>query len=146
MLARSCVLIVLLCACGKDSKSDIDAPPGGDASSTSDGSPTDGDVTIDATVLVGPACGATTCTNGSEVCCIGTNSVCRVPGNCPSEEFACDGPEDCTGQPCCMPNNGGSECGGNCQEIACHVDADCGGMKCCPKMFTPGYSSCRAAC
>jgi hypothetical protein len=36
----------------------------------------------------------------------------------------------------------------NCAETACHGDGDCGGAttKCCPKLFTPSYGVCKAAC
>lgn len=146
------VIAVALAACGGSGGGDgqKDAPASGDGPRSDGPRPTDGSITIDGPpVAPGPACGATTCTLGQQVCCIGAVSVCRVPGNCPSLEFACDGPEDCPNAVCCFPNNTGSRCQtNNCGAIACHVDGDCSGAtpKCCPKAFTPNYKVCQAQC
>jgi hypothetical protein len=158
MLWRSCLLIAgVLLACGEDTpKQGVDAPAGtgSDApASTIDGvaDPDGPPSTIDAAIAAGPACGATTCANGSEDCCIATmGSVCKPAGSCPSQGFGCDGPEDCAGGNCCYGNGGGgSECRTtSCQQLACHADLECpsGTPRCCPKLFTPNYSVCQAQC
>jgi hypothetical protein len=153
-MLRIFVIAMALVACGEG-----DGGGGGnskiDASSPGDGAMSDGPrvdasmMGIDAAITPGPACGATTCTLGQQECCIGVVSVCKPAGMCPSQAFACDGPEDCPNAVCCFPNNNGSRCQtNNCQDIACHKDADCpGGVpKCCPKAFTPGYNVCQAQC
>lgn len=159
MLRLSCIVIVAcLVACGDDgdgkpvdaSDTTADGSPAG-----SDGGPTDGPSSaIDApmTTAVGPACGATTCSNTTEDCCIGQAEVCKPTGTCPSQGFACDGPEDCASGRCCYGNGGtgGSECSTatNCQ-VACHADMNCptATPKCCPKTFTPtGYGVCQTQC
>ena len=150
-MLRTFVIAMVLVACGSDggSRPKTDAPTSSDGP-RSDGPPGDGPpMMIDAAIGPGPACGATTCMLGQQVCCIGVTSVCRIPAQCPTEGFACDGPEDCPGAVCCFPNNGGSRCQtSNCNEIACHADTDCGGAtpKCCPKAFTPEYRSCQPQC
>lgn len=138
-------VVVLGCGGGGGSKKmidaslPIDAPPG---DSTSGGA--------DAAIAVGPACGGTTCTNGQQDCCIGVMQACKPTGTCPSQGFACDGPEDCPGALCCFGNGGqgGSTCKATCSSIACHHDADCppATSKCCPKQFTPNYGVCQTAC
>ena len=153
-MIRILVIAMALIACGGNgggsSKIDASSTPGDGA--TSDGpriidAPMGGGV--DAAIAPGPACGPTTCTLGQQECCIGAVSVCKPSGTCPSQGFACDGPEDCPGAVCCFPNNNGSRCQtNNCQDIACHKDADCpaGTPKCCPKAFTPSYNVCQAQC
>lgn len=138
-------------ACGDDGGSGTkDAPAGGD------GGPTDGArdaSSIDGAVMVGPgpACEGVTCMLGSEDCCLSATSVCKPAGTCPSQGFACDGPEDCPNAVCCYPNaNNGSRCQTNsCQAVACHKDTDCPSAtsKCCPKTFAPSnYGVCQTAC
>jgi len=77
-------------------------------------------------------------------------NVCEPTGTCPSQGFACDGPEDCAGSACCFGNGGqgGTTCKASCATPACHGDGDCGGAtsKCCPKLFTPNYRVCQAQC
>ncbi len=88
--------------------------------------------------------------NGVDDCCLAGNPVCVATGTCPSQGFACDGPEDCPGGACCYGNGGtgGSLCKASCSSIACHVDMNCPSAtpKCCPKMFTPGYDVCQTQC
>ena len=80
--------------------------------------------------------------------------TCKAAADCPTQAFGCDGKEDCGAGSCCYGNGGqgGSECkaaGQNCTGgEACHYDSDCAGAtaKCCPKMFTPSYKVCQAAC
>jgi len=149
-MLRTFVIALVLIACGSNSGGNdkTDATSSSDGPRT-DGPPVDGSMTVDAAIGPGPACGATTCQLGAQVCCIGTTSVCRLPAQCPTESFECDGPEDCPAAVCCFPNSGGSRCQTNhCGEPACHVDADCptGTPRCCPKMFTPEYRSCKVAC
>jgi hypothetical protein len=142
---RWLVIAVIVAGCGSSGKKTIDAAP------TTDAGPTDGHPNgTDAAILVGPACGATTCTNGQQDCCIGVMSACKPTGTCPSQGFACDGPEDCPGAQCCYGNGGqgGSTCKATCSTIACHHDTDCppATSKCCPKAFTPDYGVCQTAC
>jgi len=148
-MLRICVIAMALVACGGGGGGGKQDAPAGDDAPMIDGPGTDGSTTVDAAILAGPACGATTCTLGQEVCCIGVVTVCKATALCPSQAFACDGPEDCPGGVCCFPNNNGSRCQtNNCQAIACHVDGDCpaGTPRCCPKMFTPNYGVCQAQC
>jgi hypothetical protein len=148
-MRKSLVLAVALVACGDDSNAKRDAP------AVSDGpridAPRDGSMTTgDAAIGPGAACAGTTCMLGIEDCCIGSMTVCKPTGTCPSQGFYCDGPEDCPNAVCCFPNaSNGSRCQtNNCQDIACHTDGDCpsGTSKCCPKSFTPGYNVCQTAC
>jgi hypothetical protein len=151
-MIRILVIAMTLIACGGGSggsKIDASSTPGDGAAD--DGPRGDAPMGggVDAAIVPGPACGATTCTLGQQECCIGAVSVCKPSGTCPSQGFACDGPEDCPGAVCCFPNNNGSRCQtNNCQDIACHKDADCpaGTAKCCPKPFTPNYSVCQVQC
>lgn len=140
------LILVLGCGSSGGSKKMIDAPLPADAAPPSDG-PSNG---TDAAIAVGPACGSTTCTNGQQDCCIGVMEACKPTGTCPSQGFACDGPEDCPGAVCCFGNGGqgGSTCKATCASIACHHDADCpqATPKCCPKAFTPNYGVCQTAC
>lgn len=156
MLRLSTIVLFLLVACGDDGNKPIDASTTGDGTPNGDdGGMIDapsGSIDAPTSTAVGPACGGTTCTNTAEDCCIGQAEVCKPAGTCPSQGFACDGPEDCASGKCCYGNggNGGSECSTatNCQ-IACHGDANCpaAAPKCCPKMFTPiGYGVCQAQC
>jgi hypothetical protein len=108
--------------------------------------------TPDAAFGPGALCGATTCPT-TQVCCTGATLSCKAAADCPTQHFACDGPEDCGAGTCCFGSGGqgGSECraaGQNCNDVACHADSDCGGStpKCCPKAFTPSYNVCLAAC
>jgi len=134
---------------GGDGGSNGDAPgSGSDAPGPNDGPGGGGG---DAAVTVGPLCDGVTCTNGTQDCCIGgMGNVCEPTGTCPSQGFACDGPEDCSGSVCCFGNGGqgGTSCKGSCATPACHGDGDCGGgtPKCCPKVFTPNYRVCQAQC
>src|SRR5689334_22325614 len=143
-MLRILVIAMALVACGGGGGG------GGDDSQQKDAPPPAGDgPMIDAAIAAGPACGATTCTLGQQECCIGAVNVCKATGTCPSQGFACDGPEDCPGAVCCFPNSGGSRCqANNCQAIACHVSTDCpmATPKCCPKTFTPGYGVCQVQC
>lgn len=150
-MLRTLVIAMALVACGsgssqRDASSSSDAPVGdapvGDARG-------DGAVTVDAAIAPGAACGATTCRLGQEECCIGTMTTCEASGTCPTQGFACDGPEDCPNAVCCFPNTGGSRCQtNNCQAIACHADTDCPGgtSKCCPKTISPNYKVCQVQC
>ena len=149
-MLRTFVIAMALVACGHDSSNQkMDAPSSGDGPMI-DAPRSDGSIsTVDAAISPGPACGATTCTLGQQDCCIGVMNACKPTGTCPSQGFACDGPEDCPNGVCCFPNNNGSRCQTNsCQAIACHRDADCpaGTPKCCSKPFTPNYNVCQAQC
>ena len=145
-------LIVLLVACGGDGSGGgtKDAPPDPNTDSTL---PIDAPGTgTDASFGMGALCGASTCAT-TQVCCTGATIACKALADCPTQSFACDGPEDCGTGSCCFGNGGqgGSECkpaGTNCGAPACHFDTDCSGgtPKCCPKMFTPSYKVCQAAC
>jgi hypothetical protein len=153
-LAIAMALALALAACGDDGGSGgkLDAPPSGGDGPPSDGPlPGDGPMTPDAPpVAAGPACGAVTCTLGQQDCCIGVVNACKPTGTCPSQGFACDGPEDCPNAVCCYPNqNNGSRCqSNNCQAIACHADTDCptATPRCCAKPFTPSYKVCQVQC
>ncbi len=145
-MLRAFVIAMALIACGDDGggSQKMDAPSPGDGATNGDAS-----MNIDASISPGPACGATTCTLGQQDCCIGVMTVCKPAGTCPSQGFACDGPEDCPNAVCCYPNNNGSRCqANNCQDIACHADTDCpaGTPKCCGKPFTPSYKVCQTQC
>lgn len=151
---RSFVIALVLAACGGDGNKQIDAPaPPIDTPRPIDAPKSDSAMpVIDAAVAVGPACDNTTCTNGTEDCCLGTQgNVCVATNTCPTQGFACDGPEDCSGgAKCCYGNGGGgSTCKTtSCQAQACHVDTDCpaSAPKCCAKTFTPNYNVCQTAC
>lgn len=143
-------LFVLVAACGGDGKdggSKDAADPGADAPIVDAPG-----MTADASFGMGALCGATTCAT-TQVCCTGATVSCKAVADCPTQSFACDGPEDCGAGTCCFGSGGqgGSTCraaGQNCNDVACHFDGDCGGAtpKCCPKMFTPSYKVCQAAC
>jgi len=152
---RSLVLIAsLLIACGGDDGGSKvnDAPGSGSDAPVADGpGGGDGPGGVDASIAVGPACDGVTCTNGQQDCCLGApKNVCEPAGTCPSQGFACDGPEDCSGSECCFGNGGqgGATCRASCAAIACHGDGDCptAASKCCAKAFTPGYRVCQVQC
>jgi hypothetical protein len=148
---RALLIAIALCACGDDtSNNKMDAPATSDGPKLADSSGGgDGSPTADAAIMAGAACGSTTCTLGTEECCIGQNNVCKAAGTCPTQAFACDGPEDCPNAVCCFPNSGGSRCQtNNCNAIACHDDGDCpsSATKCCTKSFSPNYGVCQTAC
>ena len=144
---RSLIVLVCIGCGGSGSDGGKDAPGTMDDSSMmQDGS------TTDASFGPGAVCGAATCMSPQE-CCTGAMISCKLAADCPTQHFACDGPEDCNGGTCCFGNGGqmGSACkavGQNCGEAACHCDTDCSGAtpKCCPKMFTPSYGVCASAC
>ena len=149
-MTRTLALLVVLSACGDDKNTSAKdaANPGGEAQVAIDAPGTG----ADASFGVGAICGATTCAT-TQVCCTGAMITCKALADCPTQSFACDGPEDCNGGTCCFGNGGqgGSTCkaaGQNCGDPACHFDSDCSGgtPKCCPKMFTPSYKVCAAAC
>src|SRR5215203_4898189 len=136
------MVFVLLAACGDDRGSGTKdaANPGDDSALPAIDAPGTG---IDASFSMGALCGASTCAT-TQVCCTGSTVACKAEADCPTQFFACDGPEDCGTGTCCFGSGGqgGSTCkaaGQNCQAPACHYDSDCGGAttKCCPKMFTP---------
>jgi hypothetical protein len=150
-MSRTIALLaaLLLAACGDgDSGGNEDAAtnPNDDSSTTMQ----DGSTTGDASFGPGAICGAATCA-APQVCCTGVTLACKAEADCPTQHFACDGPEDCPNATCCFGNGGqmGSTCRTQtCGEAACHFDSDCGGgtPKCCPKLFTPSYKVCAAAC
>ena len=148
---RWLVVFVMFAACGGGDGGGNDDPK--DADPTSDSSSkADAAQTVDAGFGPGALCGSTTCAT-TEGCCTGATISCKTVANCPTQHFACDGPEDCNGGTCCFGNGGqgGSECvpaGQNCGDVACHANTDCGGSTpaCCPKAFTPSYKVCLAAC
>ena len=147
-MMRLVALCLVAAACGGD-----DGGGGGGKDAAPDDSSTMIDApTTDASFGPGALCGASTCMT-TQVCCTGVNLICTTAANCPTQNFACDGPEDCGGGACCFGNGGqgGSTCkavGQNCGDLACHYDSDCAGgtPKCCPKMFTPSYKVCQASC
>ncbi|MBA3391402.1 MAG: hypothetical protein H0T89_02105 [Deltaproteobacteria bacterium] len=149
-LLAACVLLIAIAACGDDGgDKPRDAAPTGDVTPSDAGVDSPGQA---ADASIGALCGAVTCMS-TQVCCTGASTTCVAPGNCPTQNFQCDGAEDCAGGKCCFGNQGagGSECKAattNCNDVACHGDAECGGStpKCCPKMFTPSYKVCLAAC
>jgi hypothetical protein len=130
-----------------DARPTPDAPPG-----TPDARPTpdamtmpDAMTTPDAGGTVGVACGAMTCTMGDD-CCVTPHGGGQPPDfscdtSCGQGEltYACDGPEDCPGQHCCLYNSGftyGSACQDSCGnggDVTCNVAGDCpnGGDQCC---------------
>ncbi|HEU0032966.1 MAG TPA: hypothetical protein VFQ53_20180 [Kofleriaceae bacterium] len=126
-----------------------DGPGGVDSNLLADGPAVDAPSTpVDGSV--GVTCGNTTCV-GTQECCIGQQgSTCVDQGTCQTVTFACDGPEDCPGQVCCLgAGEGGAECrnANQCQNTACHDDTDCGGNtpKCCAIANTQ-YEVCLAQC
>jgi hypothetical protein len=132
-----------------------DAPPGPDGgiNNTPDGS-------------VGVACGDTApCTTSQECCVTGAGGhvqfSCVPLGTCQGAAVACDGPEDCSGHPCCGTLNGpasGAACatGDTCEQSSftlCHNSVDCptpetGSPTCCPNPLTGqgGYCSPNGEC
>jgi hypothetical protein len=147
---RVLLIAILLVACGDDSSGTKMDAPSNDGARLDTGGGSDGSTTnADAAIMVGPACGSTTCMAGQQECCLGQMNVCKALGTCPTQAFVCDGPEDCPNAICCFPNSGGSRCQTqNCGAIACHNDGDCptATSKCCPKAFTPNYGVCQTAC
>jgi hypothetical protein len=141
------IVFVLLVACGGGGG----GGGGHDAPSGSEPVPSDGGVDTGGgtDAAVGPLCMGTVCT-GTDVCCLGATTLCKPAAMCPSQSFACDGPEDCPSGQCCYGNGGqgGSQCRASCAAPACHVDGDCPSAtpKCCPKTFTPMYKVCQTAC
>jgi hypothetical protein len=150
-MSRFALLLVAVVACGDDKSTN----PNDDATNGNPDSPKPIDAPgtgTDASFQMGALCGATTCMT-TQVCCTGAMIACKQAVDCPTQNFACDGPEDCGTGTCCFGSGGqgGSVCkaaGQNCQDLACHYDTDCSGAtpKCCPKPFTPSYGVCQAAC
>ena len=90
--------------------------------------------------------GGQTCKVGDKCCIVqqGMMSSSQCLPSCPDGNFsvACDGPEDCTGNPCCVAIMGGAPGGSTCtaapnacppqfsgigsgQTRVCHTDGDC---------------------
>jgi len=109
----------------------------------------------------GVVCGSVlTCSGNMPICCVlcdGSNPECRPNANsCNSQggrPLACDGPEDCPGQVCCIQPNGSTAC----QEVCANNASVCrpgGGAcsGCCPSAFDPTcgggsyYSACGLSC
>ena len=142
-------MVILLVACGGDGSGGAkDAADNPDHDAVIDAPGTK----PDASFAMGALCLTTTCAT-TQVCCTGAMVTCKALADCPTQSFACDGPEDCGAGTCCFGNGGqgGSTCkaaGQTCGDVACHFDTDCSGgtPKCCPKMFTPSYGVCQAAC
>ncbi len=158
----SIVVVLALAACGGKSSKSVDAPNGtgddamtdGPASAMGDAPPGDGArSTGDARSGVGITCGAATCTDTTQVCCLGTGGqeTCVAAGTCTGVAFACDASEDCpTNDVCCYSAGGtgaGTSCkpANQCQTAACHTNDDCTGTAshCCP-IGTTGFSVCSA--
>lgn len=97
----------------------------------------------------GVACGMQTC-GGKQKCCVMLKGMMAMPmcmDSCPDGDFtvACDGPEDCKGNPCCVSINNAMIDGAGAQctmqpdscppkvdiqsrsgmDRLCHIDADC---------------------
>jgi hypothetical protein len=134
------------------SSGDLSRPPGDatqstDLSSTSDLTVPPGDMaTLADLTNTGVTCGNMQCPVGQKCCAMVsggmTNSTCA--DSCPDGDFsgACDGPENCAGDPCCIQVMNGGSSGSSCtmaptdcvpmisfngggQTRACHVDGDC---------------------
>jgi hypothetical protein len=123
------VIAALAAACGKNGGSAPDADP----------TVPDADTTApDAGETVGIPCGAATCDEATQECCVDGNGgqTCVATGTCEGTAFGCDGPEDCTegGEICCGMGEG-AHCAPvtECAQAVCHVDEDCPaeGAKCC---------------
>jgi hypothetical protein len=119
---------------------DLSAPPG-------DMSGTPPDLTVVSDLSGGGvACGNVQCPVGQKCCAMigGGMTTTMCADSCPDGDFsgACDGPEDCSGDPCCIQvmnmTSNGSTCtmaanacfpqinlAGNGQTRACHANADC---------------------
>jgi hypothetical protein len=146
-------LIILLVAC----KGHETAPPPDVPHDMTSDTPGDG-----STMYTGIACGTETdppCSIPAEVCCdvsIGMDK-CVAAGSCNERSLACDGPEDCPGQECCLFSDRSQcldtgICGttGVLSEVMCHGDGDCdmaAGEHCCglsPGPVADVYGVCRA--
>jgi hypothetical protein len=141
------VVVTLVASCGEDeSTPQIDAP-----ASTIDAAAGGGGVVCEIET--------TSCPLPAQVCCDVDSGpdTCIASGTaCAGRPLACDGPEDCSGQECCLFDDR-SECldtgicgtTGVISEVMCHRDTDCdtaAGESCCG--ISPGpvvdlYSVCR---
>jgi hypothetical protein len=133
---RILFVTLLLAGCGSGSTNNGDGGGGGggDSSVPQDLMPP-GDAFL---------CGNTWCTGGTVCCVTGMTPTCM--NGCPDGGFvaACKGPENCSGNPCCITNGSGFSihdvtCGtaqtscppnvdamsGTGQDRACHTNADC---------------------
>jgi hypothetical protein len=129
-----------------------DAPPG-----TPDAKPGIPDATPpgppDASPNAGITCGNMTC-SGQNVCCVsfqngGGQMGYECKDKCDGNQgtFACDGPEDCPGQHCCVGRTS-SACADDCgfDSTACRTPSDCGGNDDCCKTQYPNLNLCGFVC
>lgn len=133
--------------------------------STADSVPVDGAAALDANTpapdLAGRAPGGSvncgpnnTCSIADgEHCCDTQPLVCQTAACRNTNQFDCDGPEDCGGSPCCMPVRnapGHATCAIRCDRDStlCHISADCpSGSVCCLNfVLGPANGLCLGAC
>jgi len=146
-----CIASTLLFACGDDDGGGGDTGDTGDSSGTdaavggsdsggggSDGS-TDNADAAGGGDFMGIPCAGDTCQAGTEVCCAGEGGL-TCEATCDTVSFACDGPEDCTGDNiCCGSGADGTicataaDCGAGDGDVICHTADDCpeAGQECC---------------
>jgi len=96
-------------------------------------------------------CGSTTCTVGSQQCCItgaATATCIDASAQCQGLPVTCDGPEDCPAETpiCCARLGGGGRgirCVASCNATQlCNVDSDCpSGERCCGQGTLLGMSA-----
>ena len=165
--------LVLIAACSFD-RSGLGAHAGGDGggtgadastfhnpdapSGTADAPPGVPDATPpgppDAAANQGIGCGNMTC-SGQNVCCVSfsggggqTGFECKDKCDGNQGTFACDGPEDCPGQECCVGRTS-SACADSCgfgESTACRSPSDCsGGDQCCSTQY-PTLNLCGLIC
>jgi hypothetical protein len=117
---------------GTAALADLSAPPG-------------------ATVSCGP--GLECSIAAGEHCCDRAPLACDSAPCQDSNQFDCDGPDDCAGLLCCFPiRNGFGEaiCAPNCDNgtVLCHAQGDCPAATICCLNFVlgPGVGLCLGAC
>jgi hypothetical protein len=167
-LAVCCVLLaIVLGGCGGDDDDDVDvlpdsavggpdAPGSGSPDAPGSGAPDAPGAAADAgrpDGAVGVDCGGMMCVMTDECCLMGMSVSCVPAGTCPGGPVACDGPEDCGGDNCCVMLGGGGMASSMCsadpcpQITACHDNSHCTGGLCCPPPFGSwGYCAIGGSC
>jgi hypothetical protein len=101
-------------------------------------------------------CGATICSiPDGEHCFDRSRLVCQTAACGDSDQFDCDGPEDCPGAVCCFPKRNAfsrAACASSCPamsaSVLCHETRDCRpGQVCCLNfLLGPSNGLCLGAC
>ena len=129
-------------------------PDGGGADGTVDGPTADGVGQLSEDGGTGIPCGPSTICTTAQECCVANLSAptydCVTRGDCATNPFQCDGPEDCdngAAERCCFAQAGSSAsttchaATGPCGVEICHTATDCSDTYdlCCASPFGGGY-------